>query len=237
MERFKKIFKRNYIEYVTNKINNKNKLYFPFMYINEACNAVQSLMPKYDLGIEIAIDGLYLGYIFQLYGFPTKAVKVGRKGKGATWQPLDEINFKDIKNKKLLILDNDVVTGRTLNRTVRELSKFSPKYMDLLLIFEKTYLTVEDYKKWSKNYSLPNISEIFSSSEIKSVRESKEGLEIYYKVNGNTERIYLDNKSTLPVKTLKNVPKEIRKIMTLEKDFNNNSKKGIKNLEKILRGR
>ena len=36
----------------------------------KACNATKSLSKDYDLGIALATDGLYLGYIAQKFGFP-----------------------------------------------------------------------------------------------------------------------------------------------------------------------
>jgi hypothetical protein len=237
MEKFTQQLEEGYRKYVATKLNS-NRSPCNFMYVNETCKAAQNLMPQYDLGIELATDGLCPGYIFHLHGFPTKAVKLGRKGRGAVWQPLEELSTEDIEGKKLLLFDNDVVTGRTLNRTVRELGKFSPEYMDLLLMHETTYLTVDSYKRWNKNHSVPAVEDSYSFKP-KDIRETPEGLEVDYFRDGESwpTTIQLNNDQLLALNTRRNVPREIRKVMTIQKDFKDDTGQGIINLERILRGK
>jgi len=238
MDKFTQQLEKGYRKYVASKLNSDGSP-CNFMYVNETCEATQTLIPKYDLGIEIATDGLCPGYIFHLHGFPTKAVKLRRRGRGAIWQPLEDLSQEDVEGKKLLLFDNDVVTGRTLNRTVRELGKYSPEYMDLLLMHETTFLTVDAYKKWNKNYSVPAAEDTYAHLKPTDIRETPEGLEVNYYRDGESwpTTIKLDNDQILAFSTRKNVPKEIRKVMTIQRDFKDNSGQGLMNLERILKGK
>ena len=124
------------------------------IYKEEACRAAQTLRTQYDLGIALATDGLWLGYVFQVHGFPTKAVKLRRIGRGATWEPIDPITPQEVEAKRIILFDNDVVTGRTIKRAVKEVSRFSPEYIDLLLVYEMTCLNRKMYHKWKKKWRL-----------------------------------------------------------------------------------
>jgi len=223
-----------YRKYVASKLG-KDRNPCSFLYVNKACKAAQTITEDYDLGIEIATDGLALGYIFSLHGFPTKAVRLSRRGRGAIWQPIDDISKEDINGKRLLLFDNDVVTGRTLRRTTRELGKSSPACMDLLLMHETTLLTVEGYKKWRKSYNIPAIKDSFDFDPLE-IRETPKGIEIDYVRDGERwqRTMKLDNRFMLALSTRRNVPKEIRKTMTLQKDFEDDEEALI-NLERILR--
>ena len=235
MAEFVADLEKGYREYVASKLG-KDRQPCNFLYVNEACKAAQAIAGDYDLGIELATDGLAPGYVFHMHGFPTKAVKLGRRGRGAIWQPIDDINEEDIQGKRLLLFDNDVVTGRTLNRVVRELGKNLPKYMDLLLMHEITLLSVDAYKRWSKNYNIPALEDSYDF-EMVETRETPQGIEIDYVRDGEQwpRTIELDNDSLLALNTRRNVPKEIRKTMTLQNDFNDDAR-ALLNLERIVRG-
>jgi len=204
----------------------------------EAFKAAQTLAPEYDLGIELANDGLRLGYFFNLERFPLKTVKLRRIGRGATWEPIDYLADEDVHGKKLLLLDNDCLSGRTLRRAVRELRKFSPKYIDLLLIYEGIpILTVDEYKK-SKDRYPHAIEDSYPNLSITEVRETSEGLELDYIDDvGMIETIELNDKMRLAIKTRRNVPEGIRKTMTLCENFEDSSEEGLRSLERILEGK
>ena len=78
MAEFVADLEKGYREYVTSKMG-KDRQPCSFLYVNEACKAAQTISGDYDLGIELATDGLAPGYVFHMHGFPTKAVKLGRK--------------------------------------------------------------------------------------------------------------------------------------------------------------
>lgn len=126
----------------------------PTFALDEATAAARELHGQYDLGVELAADGLATGYIFNCYGLPTKAVKLTRKGRGATWRPLDVIADQDIRDKRLLLFEWDVVTGTTLRRAVKELEVYSPQHIDLLLTCGKSFASFESFKKIDKTFRI-----------------------------------------------------------------------------------
>ena len=96
---------------------------------------------------------MWLGYIFSLFGtFPILTAWTKRVGYGANWRPLYPLDsIDDLSNKKVLVFENDVVTGRTLKRAMRELQALNPQSIDLLLSYGHTEVSRSNYDKW-KHY-------------------------------------------------------------------------------------
>lgn len=209
--------------------------------IPEAYKAALALKNDYDLGIEMVRDGLSTGYIFNLMGFPTKAVKLSRRGRGAIWQPLEELSREDLENKRLLLFDNDIVTGRTMSRAVRELEKYSPAYMDSLLMFPFTMLNVKNYKKWRNTYNLP-IQDTFVRPVL-NIEETASGIKIkLLDDDGKEIEREISDKSNISIKCNNNAPYGLRKIMNLYPDFSydwqkDNVQEIFADLERRLRER
>jgi len=203
----------------------------------EAAAAAQILANEYDLGIELARDGLLLGYIFNLHGLPTKAVKLGRRGRGATWRPLEDIMPEDLKNKKLIVFDNDAVTGRTLRRTVKELSKFAPAYMDLFLVMNYTPVSPKKYEDWRKRGYLPSALELFKKDlpnlDIIDCQFAGDVYRITYCEKNGYGCKRVSERDLIGLDTRTNVPPGFRKIMTLD-DFEKSYGSLLK-LEEILK--
>ncbi|MBW3019461.1 phosphoribosyltransferase [Candidatus Woesearchaeota archaeon] len=127
----------------------------------KALKAIREIILEYDHGIELAKDGLFLGYLCSLYGLDTRAVKLSRRGRGATWKPLEPI--PDLNGKRVLVLDNDAITGRTLRRAGRELQSMGPKRVDLMLMFSSTPLGLDCLKKYGEH--LLNVDEVMQKSK------------------------------------------------------------------------
>ena len=89
------------------------------------CAAAAECRRDYDLGVGIANGGMYASYMMHQAGLPVMTVEMKRKGRGATWQPKTFIGEK-LTGKKVLVIENDIVTGRTMRRAVREIMKYSP---------------------------------------------------------------------------------------------------------------
>ena len=201
-------------------------------YFSKACGVAKNLHRDYDLGLALATNGLWMGYIAEKFEFPVLSVKLGRKGSGATWKPLDEINQRSVKGKKIIVFDNDALTGRTLRRTVKEMNKCSPKSMDLLLFYERTPLTARMYKRGKVPKNLPSPIEIYneiwdkngSNNLATSWKSTKEGLIINYLKYGQYEETITENwGSWLTMFSCKtNIPKGFENVMTLENDFQPN---------------
>lgn len=98
---------------------------------SETINAAYNLILNYDIGVGIARGGLFSSYIFNLMGLPLVLAETHRRGKGATFKWHD--NPEMLKSKKILVLDKDVVSGRSVRRVVRELKQFSPAGLGLFL--------------------------------------------------------------------------------------------------------
>jgi hypothetical protein len=91
------------------------------------------LADKYDLGIGIAKGGLYLTSVFNQFGLDTKVVEAHRRGKGATFNWVSDYTLKEIEGKKILVIDKDVVSGRSSKKVLTELLKYRPQEVSLAL--------------------------------------------------------------------------------------------------------
>lgn len=141
-----------YERYVSSKVGDKAAQgadgFTRFGYLQNACNAARKLAKQYDCGITLARGGLWLGYIFELLeGFDVYTVTMKRQGFGALWMPTEKFS---LKGKRVIVFDNDVVTGRTLRKAVRELKKMGPATIDLLLVYGHTELSPLNYDKWKR---------------------------------------------------------------------------------------
>ncbi len=87
----------------------------------------QKIREQYDLGICLANGGAYAAYLFNVAGLRIMDVDMKRKGKGAVWNPKKTFKASEIPEKRVLIIENDVLTGRTLRRAVREIQRYHPK--------------------------------------------------------------------------------------------------------------
>ena len=157
MSELSELVNGRYKEYVASQVGRDNAKSAPdferYRYIAEACGVAKNLHNDYDLGVALATDGLFMSYIAQHFGFPVLNVKLGRRFNGAISQPIDKFGEAEIKDKRVVVFDNDVVTGRTLKRAEREINKLHPQYADLLLVYGHTEVNPENYAKWSKYFS------------------------------------------------------------------------------------
>ncbi|MBI3623001.1 hypothetical protein HY212_02890 [Candidatus Pacearchaeota archaeon] len=213
-------------------------------YVMEACSAMVALKDEYDVGVALATDGLFLSYIAQQFGFPTLNVRLKRRLNGASWQPIDRVDEESAGGKRVIVFDNDALTGRTLRRASRELSVLSPSKMDLLLIYEQTPITTNMYRNGRTPRGLLSPVENFNKWNRENGREHVAtewhptpdgGLVLKYLKNGSWEEtrefrkgdwVYMHNCRT-------NVPEEFEKVMTLEKDFKP-TPEAVSRLEEVL---
>jgi len=213
------VIQEEYNKYVQAKLGEETKP-FPPMYAYESDSAAQLLVPKYDIGIALATDGCYLGFIFEKRGLPVKTVKLSRKGLGAAWNPIDKIQKEDIAGKKVILFDNDVVTGRTINRASKELNKYSPAYIDLLLVHETTLMNVSVYKKLSKTFLLPVMEDTLNKEvyELQSVEiiDNSVRAHVFHKKKEYYTYLNYNNNQCVSLNVRRNIPKTIRKVYTVQ---------------------
>lgn len=194
-------------------LDDKNKEEFPNFnrYVGDlerACHAAQTLN-DYDLGIGIAKKGTWLSYVFGLHGHSIANYLIIRGDNSRFIYLLSKLWSKDVKNKKILIFDNDLLTGETVRSLSDELLKRGAKYTDLLLVYGTTRQKPDFYEQILKS-KFKNNPKILGESE-----------------NGE---IVLD--------TTCEIPSNIRQFKTLESDFQPDRTyldNLIKNLENLVR--
>lgn len=106
-------------------------------YTPENLVAAQKIRPLYDVGVCIAKGGLYVAYLLHFAGLPIMDVEMKRKGTGARWIPQPSFAGEKLTGQKVLIAENDTVTGRTLRRAVQEIKKYSPLEMGVCFMDEQ----------------------------------------------------------------------------------------------------
>ena len=116
--------------------------------IGDVCSAAKELIPNYDVGIAILNGAMGLAFVMGHCGLPILNVKMQRIDNkyDATWKPLDELTNETLEGKRIIVLENDVLTGKTLTRAYQELSKFNPSSIDLFLARYKTLVDKSNYK-------------------------------------------------------------------------------------------
>jgi hypothetical protein len=104
-------------------------------------NMAYHISGDYDIGIGIARGGLSTAYIFELFELPIKVVQSHKKGEETTFEWVTKTNQKgleeklleDLEGKKVVVFDKDVRSGITTKRVLKEIQKYAPKSIDLVL--------------------------------------------------------------------------------------------------------
>jgi len=112
-----------------------------------ACRAAKQLHGEYDFAIGIAKKGLWSSFVFSKLGIPTRDAVVVRDGNWRRMFPMDEITTDAVEGKKILLLDNDAVTGRTISTVLDELNGVGARQVDVLLIHRYAHLESSFFKQ------------------------------------------------------------------------------------------
>ncbi len=104
-------------------------------HLASAWNAVQSLISKYDTIVGIARKGLWLSFLFALEN-PSKVreLYVARAAGRRVTAPISHFVTADVKNKRILLLDNDALTARTVAYVAGEFMKRGATHVDALFV-------------------------------------------------------------------------------------------------------
>ena len=136
------------------------------MLLGPTINMAYNLSQEHDLGVGIARGGLTSAFLASAFGLETRVVDSHKTGQGATYKAVDEITQEDVRNKRIVVFDKDIVTGRTANRISKELSKFEPLSINLALNYDLRLsrdqnLPVHDYEKvfFSKDFDYGRFEE------------------------------------------------------------------------------
>ncbi len=172
--------------------------------LERACHAAETLSPHYDLGIGIAKKGIWLSYIFSLYGLSTNDILVVRTGDTIRFSmPLTQLYKKDVLGKRVIIFDNDLVTGKTIERVAQGILDEGAQQTDLLLVYGNTRLSPVYFEQIKHDFrNKPKIVGKTSAGDI-------------------------------VINTKSEVPNVITYLFSLEKDFNS-SRKNLAKLAELL---
>ena len=146
-----------YIDYLTNeeipKIRNSPNFNRYQGDLEKACAATSQISSDYDVAIGIAKKGLWLSYILDLYGLPTRDCLVIRTEPRTRFTvPLDFMVKKDVEGKRILVIDNDVVSAGTLNAVARHFAAAKAEVIDALVIYPWTEISREFYNMVRPNF-------------------------------------------------------------------------------------
>lgn len=112
--------------------------------------AISKAVPEYDAGVALTRGGVFGGYLAQRMGLQVIFAQTKRKGKGATFEWLDDP--APLRGAKVLVFDDDVVKGRTLRRAAREITAAGAQGLDLLLVNECAKVLVSDLANVPASY-------------------------------------------------------------------------------------
>jgi hypothetical protein len=104
-----------------------------FLPLPQAANMAYHLWEDYDIGVGVAKGGLFLAYLFDLFGLDTKIAEAHAHNTEPTFKWIDEVSPEDFHDKRIVVLERDVVTGNTARIVYEELKKYDPKKIDLVL--------------------------------------------------------------------------------------------------------
>lgn len=114
-------------------------------HLERACDAAVRL-PSYDIVMGIAKKGMWLSYVLHKMGRTTSDAWLERHGDKRASVMLGPIDGRSVQGRKILLVDNDVLTGTSLNHTMNGLRKFSPARCDVLLIYNHAQIAAKDHE-------------------------------------------------------------------------------------------
>lgn len=86
-----------------------------------------------EIGIAVGPEGFMYASIFELFGFPVRNIHIDEycATEDRPYRELDDIS--DIRGKHVLFIEDDVQTGRTLEKAYRMISRYSPASVSVYL--------------------------------------------------------------------------------------------------------
>jgi len=99
----------------------------------ESCYLIHAIVTQknYDIGICISPEALRYGALFDLFGLRTLAVYMDDSDPTRNYRELDDL--KSIKGKNIIVIEDDVVTGKTLEIFFEKIKQYSPASISLFL--------------------------------------------------------------------------------------------------------
>src|SRR3989338_1829696 len=163
--------------------------------------AIKNLSKKYNVAVPIARGGLNQGAIANLWEMPTIIVDVAahnRKVARGKW--VNPVEPEDFQGKNVLLFDKDAVTGASVKKIVKMLSRFSPASIGIYFahnIFPKGF---------TRTQGLPQEIEVFCPDNAPMQEagdayiKAHERLGTQYGRRRLTERLFIDEAQRLEKK-------------------------------------
>jgi len=100
----------------------------------EVLNAANVLAPDYDIGIGNAKGGLFSSFYFSLFDLPVILAQTHHTKSRVTfrWHDSPEV----IEGKKIIVFDQDIKSGKSLDRLIGEIGRHNPSFVDIFLNFD-----------------------------------------------------------------------------------------------------
>ncbi|MFH1785529.1 MAG: hypothetical protein ABH842_03795 [Candidatus Micrarchaeota archaeon] len=136
--------------------------------IEATWTAAHELRERYDCAVGNAVKGLWLSYIFDLVGWDVTNILTKRMNSDTLRKvaPIEHIT-ESLEGKRILLLENDVMTGATLEAAGRFLrTVMRCATVDVLLLLDYSILESHEWRKARKvidrrlvrgKISIPNV--------------------------------------------------------------------------------
>lgn len=100
-------------------------------YLLGSLQLASELAHQYEYGIAVAHSGLALGWAFSIFGLDVGIVKTRRREGGVQLTDSSALLTDRIAGKSVIILENDMVSGQTLQAALKKITPLNPLYVDV----------------------------------------------------------------------------------------------------------
>ncbi len=98
--------------------------------VSQTAAAISSLSPSYDVCVALARGGLFAGTVAELLGHKVITLQVAAHDQKNPWSRfIGEVHPEDIRGKRVLLLEDDTVSGASIKEAVKALKPFGPVSM------------------------------------------------------------------------------------------------------------
>jgi len=125
------------------KKRNVENLHMPSKLAAAFSAALEAVKNKYDVALIVGPEGFSYEPFFQDFGIPTVAVNIPefRLGEPRTITIFDELSA--LRNKRVLVVEDDVRSGATLQKVLEHLEPHKPSHLGLYLGQPKNFQRLE----------------------------------------------------------------------------------------------
>lgn len=187
--------------------------------------AASILANNYEVGVGLAWGGAPISFAFQSNGLPVRLVRAKRRNNEVEWGPIDSLDEESIRGKRILVLEVDVLAGRTLTRALKELERFKPAKIDVILELGHTIIPISKYDRMKADpvigRKMPTFKEAFDETvrvlnmdfgDITKIELDHQDINVYFN-DGEKKTL-----NVLFVDLKRNIPNGFGRVMTLD-DF------------------